>query len=73
MNLVHNMLYLLCLLNLYSMCRMYARRRVRDYLKEKKGLEDAMEIAREYRHGLESLEMLQRQVKFSCKISLHLS
>jgi hypothetical protein len=43
------------------MCRMYARRRVRDYLKEKKGLEDAMEIAREYRHGLESLEMLQRQ------------
>ena len=41
---------------------MYAKRRIRDYFKEKKGLEDASKIAREFQHGLESLEMLQRQV-----------
>ena len=47
---------------------MYAKRRIRDYFKEKKGLEDASKIVREFQHGLESLEMLQRQVWGHCSI-----
>ena len=41
---------------------MYAQRRVHDSFKEKKGLSDYSEIERQYRQGLDTLEMLKRQV-----------
>lgn len=42
--------------------RMYALRRVRDAFKEKKLLSDPDSIKDEYEKGLQSLEMLKRQV-----------
>lgn len=44
---------------------MYALRRVRDSFKEKSALTDPQQISQEYDKGLQSLEMLKRQVKYS--------
>ena len=42
--------------------RMYAQRRVRDSFKESRRLNDHSDIERLYRQGLDSLDMLRRQV-----------
>lgn len=52
-------------------CRMYAQRRVRDCFKENKGLSDHSEIDRQYRQGLDALDMLRRQVRQSGMSPVH--
>lgn len=58
-------------------CRLYAVRKVRDSFKEKKLLTDPPKIEQEYNQGLQSLQMLKRQVgytvMFQYTISLTLS
>lgn len=50
---------------------MYAQRRVRDCFKENKGLSDHSEIERHYRQGLDTLDMLGRQVRQSGMRAVH--
>ena len=43
--------------------RSYTLRRVRDHFRENKSLKNREEIEKQYKFGLESLEMLKRQVR----------
>lgn len=50
------------LLNPSPPYRKYALRRVKDYFRETRSFTDSVAIEREYSYGLESLNMLKRQV-----------
>ncbi len=46
-----------------SPIRKYAERRVRDYFRETRSVTDSAAIEREYKYGLQSLDMFRRQVR----------